>query len=75
MALREEVFQGPNDCTVSEKSSQGGLKPPYTTTIRNVLHGFATQYRSVQECVARLLKSEGDSLFDPKGFPDAYPDR
>ncbi len=72
LAFRTVVFRGENDCTVSLTSSSGGLKPPYQTTIGHVLHGFATQYPSVQERVLQLLRSEGDALFAPDGFPDTY---
>ena len=72
LAFRTVVFRGENDCTVSLTSSSGGLKPPYQTTIGHVLHGFATQYPSVQERVLELLRSEGDALFAPDGFPDTY---
>lgn len=59
-----------NDCTVSEASSLGGLKPPYATTIPNVLHGYASRYKSVQERVVALLTGD-DNQFAP-GFPDTY---
>ncbi len=62
-----------NDCTVSESSSQGGLKGEYTTTLDNVLHGFAPQYASVQNAVVNLLKGVGKKCFDPNGFPKPYP--
>ncbi len=72
-ALRRIVFDGPNDCTVSEVSARGGLAPPYATTIPGVLHGFAPQYPAVQARVVELLRSKGDTLFTPEGFPAAYP--
>lgn len=72
LAFRTVVFRGENDCTVSLTSSSGGLKPPYQTTIGHVLHGYASQYPSVQNRVLELLWSEGDALFAPDGFPDTY---
>ncbi|MEO6324890.1 MAG: hypothetical protein ABIT01_05590 [Thermoanaerobaculia bacterium] len=71
-AFRTVVFRGENDCTVSLTSSSGGLKPPYQTTIGHVLHGYASQYPSVQNRVLELLRSEGAKLFAPDGFPDTY---
>jgi hypothetical protein len=72
LAFRKVVFRGANDCTVSQTSSSGGLAPPFQTTIGNVLHGFASQYPSVQNRVLELLKSEGKKFFTPDGFPDTY---
>jgi hypothetical protein len=73
LALRAAVFGNtPNDCTVRQESSLGGLKPPYTTILPNVLHGYAPRYKSVQNRVVELLQSDESSrLFDPNGFPAA----
>lgn len=71
-ALRQVVFDGPNDCTVSEASAKGRLEPPYATTLKGVLHGFAPQYPAVQARVLELLRTTGDIGFAPDGFPDAY---
>ena len=71
-ALRQVVFDGPNDCTVSEASAKGRLEPPYATTLKGVLHGFAPQYPAVQARVLELLRTTGDVDFAPDGFPDAY---
>jgi hypothetical protein len=69
--LRAATFGNtPNDCTVREASSLGGLRPPYATTTPHVLHGPAPQYPAVQDRVVELLK-DGGSLFCAAGFPDA----
>ncbi len=67
--MRKIVFQGlENDCTVSIKSSFGGLADPYRTRVPNVLHGWAPRYRAIQLRVLKLLVSDGTD-FDYNGFP------
>ncbi len=68
--IRKLVFQDDeNDCTVSFTSSCGGLKVPYITKAKDVLHGWAPRYLVVQNRVLQLLRDNGN-LFDPNGFPD-----
>lgn len=69
MRFRSAVFgNSPNDCTVRRESSLGGLSLKYTTTIPNVLHGYAPTYFAVQQCVVQLLKDDGGK-FCSAGFP------
>ncbi|GEM_PF-1563165 len=69
--IRAALFGNcPNDATVREESSKGGLPDRYTTTVPRVLHGYAPTYSSIQERVVTLLLDEG-SLFCKEGFPQA----
>ncbi|MEI8349881.1 MAG: hypothetical protein WCI77_06985 [Candidatus Omnitrophota bacterium] len=69
--FRAAVFgNNPNDCTVRRESSLGGLPEQYTTTIPNILHGYAPWYSAVQERVVQLLKDDGGK-FCSAGFPQA----
>lgn len=70
--LRAAAFGNcPNDSTVREESSLGGLPAKYTTIIPDVLHGYAPAYKSVQDRIVELLLSEDGKLFCREGFPPA----
>ncbi|WP_232107168.1 alpha/beta fold hydrolase [Gimesia alba] len=71
LLFRAAVFGNTqNDCTVRLQSQLGGLRQRYTSTVCNVLHGFAPRYPAVQSRVIELLTGPAE-LFDPKGFPAA----
>jgi hypothetical protein len=72
-ALRQAIFREPNDCTVSRTSALGGMSSPYSSTIGNVLHGYAARYQAVQDKIINLLLDESGTQFSPNGFPRAYP--
>ena len=70
--LRAAAFGNcPNDCTVREESSFGGIPEGYRTVIPNVLHGSAPRFASVQQCVLKLLEDDGKKFCD-EGFPAAF---
>jgi hypothetical protein len=58
------------DCTVRRESSLGQLPEQYTTMIPHVLHGFAPQFKVIQDRVVELLNDNGP-LFHEAGFPPA----
>ncbi|GMV81578.1 MAG: hypothetical protein AMXMBFR7_27620 [Planctomycetota bacterium] len=72
LRMRAATFGNkPNDTTVREESSLGGLKPPFATTIEHVLHSYAPRYESVQNRVVELLKNRGTGQWSAAGFPPA----
>lgn len=74
LRMREAIFgHCPNDCTVRQESSFGGLEVKYTTTVPHVAHGVAPRFPSIQNRVIALLRNDrdDDQLFCKKGFPAA----
>jgi carboxyl-terminal processing protease len=71
LLFRAAVFGNTqNDCTVRLQSQLGTLRPKYTTTICNVLHGYAPRYPEVQSQVISLLLGSVEE-FDERGFLSA----
>lgn len=71
LLFRAAVFGNTqNDCTVRLQSQLGTLRPKYTTTICNVLHGYAPRYPEVQNRIIELLTGSAEQ-FDDRGFLSA----
>jgi pimeloyl-ACP methyl ester carboxylesterase len=66
--LTEAVFAGRHDGAVQERSSHGGLREEYVSSVPHALHSFAARYPAVQQRILELLEGSAES-FAPTGFP------